>query len=40
MDALHPRLLVEDFDAASRFRTAALRDLLGIEPVKVIPQPG
>ena len=40
MDALHPRLLVEDFGTAARFWTAALRDLLGIEPVKVIPQAG
>ncbi|MGW3245194.1 VOC family protein [Streptomyces sp. NPDC001070] len=40
MDALHPRLLVEDFDTAARFWTAALRDLLGIEPVKVIPEAG
>lgn len=40
MDALYPRLLVEDFDTAARFWTAALRDLLGIEPVKVIPQAG
>jgi predicted enzyme related to lactoylglutathione lyase len=40
MDALYPRLLVEDFDTAARFWTAALRDLLGIEPVKVIPEAG
>ncbi|MFF3944434.1 VOC family protein [Streptomyces sp. NPDC001902] len=40
MDALYPRLLVEDFGTAARFWTAALRDLLGIEPVKVIPQAG
>ncbi|MFD8075889.1 VOC family protein [Streptomyces sp. NPDC059718] len=40
MDDLYPRLLVEDFDTAARFWTAALRDLLGIEPVKVIPQAG
>ncbi len=38
MDALYPRLLVRDFDASVRFWTAALRDLLGIEPVKVIPE--
>ncbi|WP_431044583.1 VOC family protein [Streptomyces sp. P1-3] len=36
MDAMYPRLLVEDFDTAARFWTAALRDLLGVEPVKVI----
>ncbi|MFH8407317.1 VOC family protein [Streptomyces sp. NPDC018019] len=40
MDALHPRLLVEDFEAAALFWEGALRDLLGIEPVKVIPQAG
>jgi catechol 2,3-dioxygenase-like lactoylglutathione lyase family enzyme len=40
MDALYPRLLVEDFDTAARFWTEALRDLLGIEPVKVLPEAG
>ncbi|MDX3072470.1 VOC family protein [Streptomyces sp. NPDC088354] len=40
MDALYPRLLVEDFDAAVRFWTAALRDLLATEPVKVLPEAG
>jgi hypothetical protein len=40
MDALYPRLLVEDFDSAARFWTAALRDLLSIEPVKVLPEAG
>ncbi|MGW8374718.1 VOC family protein [Streptomyces sp. ODS28] len=40
MDALYPRLLVEDFDGAARFWTDALRDVLGIEPVKVIPAAG
>ncbi|MBO0657129.1 VOC family protein [Streptomyces triculaminicus] len=40
MDALYPRLLVEDFDTAAHFWTEALRDLLGIEPVKVIPAAG
>jgi predicted enzyme related to lactoylglutathione lyase len=40
MDALYPRLLVEDFDTAARFWTEALRDLLGIEPVKVVPAVG
>ncbi|GGX27252.1 VOC family protein [Streptomyces noursei] len=40
MDALYPRLLVEDFDTAAGFWTEALRDLLGIEPVKVLPAAG
>ncbi|MGW5118664.1 VOC family protein [Streptomyces noursei] len=40
MDALYPRLLVADFDTAVRFWTEALRDLLGIEPVKVIAAAG
>ncbi|MFJ4849874.1 MULTISPECIES: VOC family protein [unclassified Streptomyces] len=40
MDALYPRLLVEDFDTAVRFWTAALRDLLATEPVKVLPEAG
>lgn len=40
MDALYPRLLVEDFDTAGRFWTAALRDLLGIEPANVVPAAG
>lgn len=40
MDALHPRLLVHDFDKTAAFWSAALRELLGIEPVKVIPQAG
>jgi predicted enzyme related to lactoylglutathione lyase len=38
MDALYPRLLVRDFAAAVDFYTTALRDLYGVEPVKVIPQ--
>ncbi|MFC4913872.1 VOC family protein [Actinomadura gamaensis] len=38
MDLLYPRLLVDDFDACARFYTVALRDLLGIEPVKVLPE--
>jgi predicted enzyme related to lactoylglutathione lyase len=38
MDALYPRLLVHDFDTSVRFWTTALRDLLGIEPVKVLPE--
>jgi predicted enzyme related to lactoylglutathione lyase len=38
MDALYPRLLVRDFDTAVTFYTAVLRDLVGVEPVKVIPQ--
>lgn len=40
MDALLPRLLVRDFETAAAFWTAALRELLGVEPVKVIPQAG
>ncbi|TQJ87789.1 VOC family protein [Streptomyces sp. SLBN-31] len=40
VDALYPRLLVEDFDTAAHFWTEALRDLLGIEPVKVLPAAG
>ena len=40
MDALQPRLLVRDFEKTAAFWTAALRELLGIEPVKVIPQAG
>ncbi|UNO39580.1 VOC family protein [Streptomyces sp. MST-110588] len=40
MDALYPRLLVEDFETSVTFWQAALRDLLDIEPVKVIPQAG
>ncbi len=40
MDALYPRLLVRDFETAAAFWTAALRDLAGIEPVKVIPGAG
>ncbi|GAA0228503.1 VOC family protein [Actinomadura nitritigenes] len=37
MDALYPRLLVDDFDACARFYTAALDELLGIRPVKMLP---
>ncbi len=40
MDSLYPRLLVRDFDSATRFWSSALRDLLGVEPVKVLPEPG
>ncbi|MCD9872704.1 VOC family protein [Streptomyces guryensis] len=40
MDALYPRLLIDDFDTAAHFWTEALRDLLGIEPVKVLPAAG
>ncbi len=40
MDALQPRLLVRDFDRAAAFWTSVLRDLLGIEPAKVVPQAG
>ncbi|MQY09154.1 VOC family protein [Actinomadura macrotermitis] len=38
MDALYPRLLVDDFAACARFYEEALRALLGIEPAKVVPQ--
>lgn len=38
MDALYPRLLVTDFDACVRFYQAALKELLGIDPVKVVPE--
>lgn len=38
MDALYPRLLVDDFDGCARFYAAALRELLEIEPVKLIPE--
>ncbi|WP_433469374.1 VOC family protein [Spirillospora sp. CA-128828] len=38
MDALYPRLLVDDFGACARFYEAALRELLRIEPVKLIPE--
>jgi catechol 2,3-dioxygenase-like lactoylglutathione lyase family enzyme len=38
MDALHPRLLVDDFGACARFYEAALRELLRVEPVKLIPE--
>ncbi|MFI1253043.1 VOC family protein [Streptomyces netropsis] len=40
MDALYPRLLVEDFTTAADFWQAALRDLLGIEPARLISQAG
>jgi predicted enzyme related to lactoylglutathione lyase len=38
MDALYPRLLVRDFDTAVTFYAGVLRDLVGVEPVKVVPQ--
>ncbi|WP_141576226.1 VOC family protein [Actinomadura sp. WMMA1423] len=38
MDALYPRLLVDDFRACADFYEAALRALLGIDPVKLIPE--
>lgn len=40
MDALYPRLLVRDFDTAAAFWTAALRDLLGVEPARLRPEDG
>ncbi|WP_019631774.1 VOC family protein [Actinomadura atramentaria] len=38
MDALYPRLLVDDFDACARFYEATLLELLGVRPVKVLPE--
>ncbi|WP_242910108.1 VOC family protein [Actinomadura terrae] len=38
MDALYPRLLVDDFDRCARFYAAALEELLGIQPVKLLPE--
>ncbi|MEW9550231.1 VOC family protein [Nonomuraea sp. NPDC050783] len=40
MDALYPRLLVRDFPAGVAFYTAVLRELHGVDPVKVIPAAG
>ncbi|MEV6032219.1 VOC family protein [Nonomuraea sp. NPDC052116] len=37
MDALYPRLLVRDFPTCAAFYQAVLRELLGVEPVKVLP---
>ncbi|MBB5777696.1 VOC family protein [Nonomuraea jabiensis] len=37
MDALYPRLLVRDFPVSAAFYQAVLRELLGVEPVKVLP---
>lgn len=37
MDVLVPRLLVDDFPATVAFYEGVLRDLLGVEPVKVLP---
>ncbi|WP_406673475.1 VOC family protein [Nonomuraea sp. N2-4H] len=37
MDALYPRLLVRDFPKSPAFYQGVLRDLLGVEPVKVLP---
>ncbi|MEW1836354.1 VOC family protein [Nonomuraea angiospora] len=37
MDALYPRLLVRDFPASAAFYQGVLRELLGVEPVKVLP---
>ncbi|MFF4616460.1 VOC family protein [Nonomuraea jabiensis] len=37
MDALYPRLLVRDFPASVAFYQAVLRELLDVEPVKVLP---
>ncbi|MEV4255109.1 VOC family protein [Spirillospora sp. NPDC049652] len=38
MDALYPRLLIDDFDACARFYTGALRELLGVEPARMLPE--
>ncbi|GAB3812981.1 VOC family protein [Kribbella italica] len=38
MDALYPRLLVDDFAATVEFYRGALEELFGIQPVKVIPE--
>jgi catechol 2,3-dioxygenase-like lactoylglutathione lyase family enzyme len=38
MDALYPRLLVDDFPAAVEFYRGTLAELFGIQPVKVIPE--
>ncbi|KNB51329.1 VOC family protein [Streptomyces caatingaensis] len=40
MNVLYPRLLVEDFEISTRFWEPTLRDLLGIEPVKILPEDG
>ncbi|WP_433438497.1 VOC family protein [Nonomuraea sp. CA-141351] len=37
MDVLYPRLLVRDFPACAAFYQAVLRELHGVEPVKVLP---
>ncbi|GAA1533779.1 VOC family protein [Kribbella lupini] len=38
MDALYPRLLVDDFPATVEFYRGVLDELFGIQPVKVIPE--
>lgn len=38
MDALYPRLLVDDFPACARFYESALEALLEIRPVKMLPE--
>jgi hypothetical protein len=38
VDALYPRLLVDDFPAAVEFCRGVLDELFGIQPVKVIPE--
>ncbi|GAA4225731.1 hypothetical protein GCM10022254_08280 [Actinomadura meridiana] len=38
MDALYPRLLVDDFEPTARFYEAALRALLGVEPARFVPE--
>ncbi|WP_281181950.1 hypothetical protein [Actinomadura macra] len=38
MDALYPRLLVDDFETCARFYTVVLEELLGIRPVRLLPE--
>ena len=38
MDALYPRLLVDDFPTTVEFYRGVLDELFGIQPVKVIPE--
>ncbi|MGK5552209.1 VOC family protein [Actinomadura kijaniata] len=40
MDALCPRLLVDDFAACARFYEEALHALLGIRPARLLPEAG
>jgi hypothetical protein len=38
MDALSPRLLIDDFPAAVEFYRGVLQELFEIQPVKVVPE--